>query len=76
MSSVHVWLLLWNLFQKCQLAVGLCFTRLLLLVFTRSFHCCELVALEERQGFGFAVRSAMPLVKTPVVLVAQVGNPI
>jgi hypothetical protein len=44
---------------------------LLLLLPSPRFHCAQLVELQERSGFGFAVRSAMPLVYTPVVMVAQ-----
>ena len=42
-----------------------------LILYYGRFHCAQLVELEERQGFGFAVKQAMPLVDTPVVLVAQ-----
>jgi len=36
-----------------------------------SFANSELLELDERQGFGFAVKAALPLVRTPLVLVIQ-----
>ena len=38
-------------------------------------HTLEILELDANHGFGYAVRAAMPLVKTPLVCVLQVGDP-